>query len=299
MTTNGSIVVGVDFSACSGAALAQAIRMGAWAQAPVKAVHVIDTMALADLEMAFATMLPGTLGDFEHEAKDAWKRLSETVPGARDVAFEVIVSGPLHGIVQSCRTHDARLLVMGMHGERSHKGAGVLAGQCVRGAPADVLLVEEGKAGAFKTVVACVDFSETSRRALEQAMRIAAEDGSQVIALHVYRAPWRGFHIRPPAVKDDPTAQARYRDLLLQKLEEFCQPGTDPEVTWARPVFQLVEHEKHGVGIAEFVRASGADLVVLGTRGRTNLRDVFLGSTAERVVREAPTSILAVRPVTT
>ncbi|MBM4361664.1 MAG: universal stress protein, partial [Deltaproteobacteria bacterium] len=41
---------------------------------------------------------------------------------------------------------------------------------------------------------------------------------------------------------------------------------------------------------------SAADLVVLGTRGRTNLRDLFLGSTAERVVRECPCSVLAVPP---
>ncbi|MDX2131934.1 MAG: universal stress protein [Planctomycetota bacterium] len=296
MSDTGSIVVGVDFSACSSAALSQAVRIGAWTTSPVHAVHVIDTMALADLEMAFATMLPTALDDFTREAQDAWKRLAETMPGTQHVAFEVVLSGPLHGIVQSCTKHHASMLVLGVHGESPHRGAGVLAGQAVRSAPADVLLVEEGKAGKFGTIVACIDFSETSRRALDRAVAFAAADGAQVIALHVYRAPWRGFHFRPSAAKDDPGAQARYRDLLLQKLEAFCQPGKDPPATWARPRFELVEHDKHGVGIAEFVRASGADLVVLGTRGRTNLRDVLLGSTAERVVREAPTSILAVRP---
>jgi nucleotide-binding universal stress UspA family protein len=39
-----------------------------------------------------------------------------------------------------------------------------------------------------------------------------------------------------------------------------------------------------------------ADLIALGTRGRTNLRDVLLGSTAERVIRSAGRSVLAVRP---
>jgi nucleotide-binding universal stress UspA family protein len=40
----------------------------------------------------------------------------------------------------------------------------------------------------------------------------------------------------------------------------------------------------------------GAELVVMGTRGRTNLRDMLLGSTAERTIAEARCSVLAVRP---
>jgi nucleotide-binding universal stress UspA family protein len=40
----------------------------------------------------------------------------------------------------------------------------------------------------------------------------------------------------------------------------------------------------------------GADLIVLGTRGHTNLRDVLLGSTAERALSESTCSILAVKP---
>ncbi|MBI3107868.1 MAG: universal stress protein [Candidatus Rokubacteria bacterium] len=52
----------------------------------------------------------------------------------------------------------------------------------------------------------------------------------------------------------------------------------------------------HGRGITEFVEQVDGDLVVLGTRGRTNLRDILLGSTAERVVRDARCSILTVTP---
>jgi len=40
----------------------------------------------------------------------------------------------------------------------------------------------------------------------------------------------------------------------------------------------------------------GADLVVIGTRGRANLRDLLLGSTAEKLLRELNTSVLAVKP---
>ncbi|CAG0970263.1 Universal stress protein F [Phycisphaerales bacterium] len=296
MITKGSIVVGMDFSACSASALAQALRMGAWTRSPVHALHVIDTLALTELEVAYSPLMLEVHQQLKDEARSAWGRVSRDVPGAAQATFEVITHNPLTGLVQACKDRNAGLLCLGIHGDRAHRGVGTLAGKCARSAPTDVLLVEEGKSAKFRTIVACIDFSETSRRALERAMQIAAQDGAQVHALHVYRAPWSGLHVRPAAMKDDPGAQARYREILRENLEKFCRP-TDPAVTWTNPRFELLEHRSHGAGIAEYVRASGAELCVLGTRGKTNLRDVMLGSTAERVVREAPCSTLVVRPV--
>jgi nucleotide-binding universal stress UspA family protein len=50
------------------------------------------------------------------------------------------------------------------------------------------------------------------------------------------------------------------------------------------------------LGIADYAARVGADLTVLGTRGKTNLRDILLGSTAERVLAESRCSVLAVKP---
>jgi nucleotide-binding universal stress UspA family protein len=60
--------------------------------------------------------------------------------------------------------------------------------------------------------------------------------------------------------------------------------------------FAVVEAANHGHGIAEYARRVGADLVVLGTKGRSNLGYVLLGSTVERLLKEIPCSALVVRP---
>lgn len=52
--------------------------------------------------------------------------------------------------------------------------------------------------------------------------------------------------------------------------------------------------DKPGPAIAEVARAEAADLIVVGTHGRTGLRRLFLGSVAERVVREASCAVLTV-----
>ena len=58
----------------------------------------------------------------------------------------------------------------------------------------------------------------------------------------------------------------------------------------------MFDASSHGHGIAEYVRGVQADLVVLGNKGRTNLRYVLLGSTVERLLREVPCSVLVARP---
>lgn len=294
MKTGTAVVVGVDFTTCGATAMRQGARIAGWSRSALHGVHVIDTMALMELEAAFLFSMADLQRHMEEEAGRAWTRVTADVPGAAGVKFEVVTDSPVRGLARACADRGAWLLVVGVHGERAHAGAGVVASACARSAPCDVLLTAEGAAGAYRTIVVGIDYSETSRRALERAMRIAAQDGSQVHCVHVYRAPWAGLHLRPSAMKDDPAAQARYREMLRAKLEAFCAPEA-PEVTWAKPRFEVVESRGHGHGLAAYTRASGADLVVLGTRGKTNIRDLVLGSTAERVIREAPCSMLVAR----
>jgi len=58
----------------------------------------------------------------------------------------------------------------------------------------------------------------------------------------------------------------------------------------------IAEHDHYGRGIAAYAKQHHADLLVLGTQGRTNLRYALLGSTTERVLNELPCSALAVKP---
>jgi len=92
-----------------------------------------------------------------------------------------------------------------------------------------------------------------------------------------------------------PDYQMQYRTGLLRRLQEFSESLRD-EMGDLKPEYDLFEYRGYGNGIIEFAKQVDADLVVLGTRGRTNLRDMLWGSTAERVVRHTPCSVLAVKP---
>jgi nucleotide-binding universal stress UspA family protein len=284
-----SIVVGIDFTPCCAAALSQAIRIASWNRAKLHAVHVVDTIVAMEWQEALTPFVEEIQEGLVAEARAQWEKFAQDVPGKAGVEFEVAVSSPIMELTRRVRERQADVLVLGSHGISPGRTPGVLATQCVRRAPTRVLLVRDGQRGPYKSVVACVDFSETSRDALSAAVRVAAQDGASLTVLHVYSAPWRKL-ARPPV---KPEVAAAFRDALVAQLRAFCGPDAPG---WAKASFEVVEAPGHGSGIVEFVRSRGADLVVLGTRGKTNLRDVLIGSTAERVVRDAPCGILAIKP---
>jgi nucleotide-binding universal stress UspA family protein len=84
---------------------------------------------------------------------------------------------------------------------------------------------------------------------------------------------------------------AHHRHMLEQRLREFVDGAGGPTTHFA-----VVQAANHGHGIVEYVRRVGADLIVLGAKGRSNLGYVLLGSTVERLLREIPCSALVVRP---
>lgn len=158
-----------------------------------------------------------------------------------------------------------------------------------------MLLVRDTQKGPFKTIVAAVDFSETSALALARAARFAARDGAELHVLHVFAAPWHQLHYRAPTPLAPPHLQKQYRDGLERRLAEFARPAIEAH---AGLKVRTVCHDYNGhrSGIVEYAKSVAADLILLGTRGRTNLRDILLGSTAEKALEESPCSVLAVKP---
>ncbi len=292
-----SVVVGTDFSPCSAVAVRQARRIAAWSNASVHVVHVIDTTVVIEVESALSPMQQGIRDALTLDAQKAWADFASTIPGAAGLPLQVSINNRLVGILDHARTHKADLLVMGAFGDRRPDvGFGTVATACVRKSMTDVLLARDTQPGPYSCVVAAVDFSDTSARALARAALFAAQDGAELHVLHVFTAPWRQLHYRAPTPLVQPHEQKQYRDALERRLAEFVRPIADLHAG-LRLRTVCSDDAGHRSGIVEYARTVAADLIVLGTRGRTNLRDVLLGSTAEKALDESPCSVLAIKPV--
>lgn len=295
-----SILVAVDFSACSEAAFKEAARLAEVNGASLRAVHAV---ALPKFDPTPPPLYPlplPTRADLVTHAKDDWNRFWSRAHTGGAVTCDIEIGNPREVILEAVARMKADLLVLGAHSVLdAHKGIGPTAAGCVQRARTNVLLVREGHAGPFKSVVACVDFTDTSALALREAIRVAAQDGAALHVLHVYDDPWSGLPAPSGVTLNMPDFKEQFVRGVEGRVRELCSPVAH-ELSALKASFHCVESEWRGGGyghaIVGFVKSRGCDLATLGTRDRWNIRDMIFGSTAERVVRGAGCSILAVKP---
>ncbi len=203
------------------------------------------------------------------------------------------LSGPAEGIVEVAKQERCDLVVMGTHAREglAHLLLGSVAERVTRLAPMPVLLVRHAPPGeqglGFRRVLVPIDGSELSNLALGQAKKLVGYLGAKLLVLHVEpRALWLVLE----ALEEYPEEQEKYlrqaRRLLEQAVEDF------PE---AEAIWREAGAERVGDVIARVAQEHQADLIVMGTHGRTGLDHWLLGSVAERVTHRAPCAVLLVR----
>lgn len=142
----------------------------------------------------------------------------------------------------------------------------------------------------MKRIVCPTDFSEPATLAERQAVRLALALGAEVVLLHVAAeaALWRES-VFTADLRSVFEAQRKWaQEALAQRAVALANEGVT-----ARDVVKV------GAAWSEIVRFATdehADMIVMGTQGRTGLERLLLGSVAERVVRHAPCPVLTVRP---
>lgn len=295
-----TILAAVDFSLCSSDAFRQAARLAAWNGAKLHSLHVVNVPAYRPVPHPFIPFDLPTQDDLVHDAYRRWEDFAPACEGKAKAEFRVALGSPRGEILRAVEETKPDLLVMGATSVLDRKrGIGTTAAACVRQAETKVLLVREEQTTPFKSVAACIDFSATSHEALEQAARVAAQDGAALHVVHVYDNPWHGMPRSDIVDANMPDFDARMKEAVAARLREFCEPLAH-EMNALKAHFHGVQHDEHwsghGDGLVGFIHHQGVDLAVLGVRSSWNARDFLWGSTAERVCRDAACSILTVRP---
>ena len=143
--------------------------------------------------------------------------------------------------------------------------------------------------GTFHRIACAVDFSETSEEALRYAAMFAGCGQAELHVIHAtyFELPAYFTH----AQMDDLRRQAeRHQTAALEVLRAFATriSGTD------RAHFHVVEGPV-AEAVIGWTEDFGADLIVIGTHGRTGFNRLMLGSVAEKLMRMSPVRVLAVR----
>ena len=278
MSLAGPVLVAVDLSEGADEALRQADALAHRFAAPLHVCHVLPE--LLRVRMLFPQLLRQDASDLQTLERRVAGMIAARVdmvtgrsPDRYSVSIEV--GSPHSGILQQAEQIRPGVLVL---------GAGRVTDRVVRYAPCPVLVARASPPGK---VLGATDFSDPSLPAVETAASEAASRGVALCLIHsIDLTPIVMTEIPMPPlpldVLEDLQASARER---LQK----CLRGFD---TRGECVIG------NGNAASDILRAAQdlpAELVVVGTRGRTGLVRLALGSVAEAVLSRAHCSVLVVR----
>ena len=152
--------------------------------------------------------------------------------------------------------------------------------------------VTPSQPGSFqlRRILVPVDFSASSKKALQYAAGFSAAFAPEIHLLHVVQVftvpPELGY--MPPEL---PNSQQELVAAARSELEKLCPRDASADGRFQISVRAGVPWQE----IADAARETDADLIILATHGHTGLKHVLLGSIAERVVRYAPCPVLIVR----
>ncbi len=148
----------------------------------------------------------------------------------------------------------------------------------------------------MRTILFPTDGSACSKGALGYALSCASQYGARLVALHVIDSRWEE-HVRQAfsALGRGTTLEAwKGREEEAQRiLQEVAEAATTAGVAVETQFATGIPHEE----ILRVARALPADVIIMGTHGRTGISHALMGSVTERIVRQAPCPVLTVRQV--
>ena len=237
----------------------------------------------------------------KQEALEAAESLAEAEMAALDLSEGVgdaqsAWGHPIETILQVARRRGVELIVMGAKGHSNLRRIllGSISDGIVQHANVPVLIVRPGSA-AVRKVLVCYDGSSQAKAALKFLERLALPAEAELLLRRVVEpfAVPRGTPIgyRSRAIEEAHAINERRRRQAERSLRDAA---ARLEAAGHRVSSEVLT----GIAATELVEAArkaSAGLVVVGSRKPSPARHYLLGSTAEKLVRHAPMSVLVVR----
>ncbi|MFH8798015.1 universal stress protein [Streptomyces sp. NPDC017936] len=265
---SGLVVVGVDGSSSSDAAVVQAAREAQRRRARLRVVHAFSR----PVRPVYAPLDPSSL---DHLARDAAERARSVAPGV-EVAGSVMAGGAVSVLSAESRTAD--LVVVGRRGAGGFVGMllGSTAVSLAAHSRCPVLVVHEEPDGAGPIVLA-VDGSPEGERAVEFAFAEASLRGAEISAVHAWLPDYA------PAGTGVENAERLLAQAVVGHGERYPDVTVRQEVLSGETREVLIEASRN------------ASLMVVGARGRGGFSGMLLGSVSQALLHHAHCPVAVVR----
>jgi nucleotide-binding universal stress UspA family protein len=285
-----TVVIGVDGSPGSTSALQWGLALAERRRAPVRLVLAFAP-SMSDLRIGGGNDI-GVVGDARRGARDllekAFAESTSRHPNLR-ITSSLVDDAAASALIEQSR--EAATIVLGAHG--AHGFSNLVAGSTTMNVASHAhctvvtvptKLTDAGltDAAAGNGIVVGVDGADVTHAAIDFAFREAAATGASITAIHAWVDP-----VTMSPMTQDTAGYSRARE---QALTELMAPWRDdyPDVAVALNVVR--EHPVHALAAA----AQGAQLLVVGCRGRGAVRSMMLGSVSHGLLHLATCPVAVV-----
>lgn len=286
------ILVAMDFSPYSAAALKQAVWLARRTGAPIVLTHSIPDFSKSvhwgpyerevnqrELHDRSETAMRRVIGDLN--AMDL------------DVTFRTLVGEPFVEITRAVQAEGYGMVLAGTRGAGKLEQffVGSTAKRLIRKCPASVWIVKAEHLVPPKVILAATDFSEVSFKAVKEGLKIAQQADAEFHLLHIIDSKDVPEDLIS-RVPEGSTLRQEINDEATKRLDTFVASlsvdGTQIQshLSWGTPWQEIRRIAKH----------QAAELIVIGTVGRSGIQGLLLGNTADKVLDTCDCSILTIKP---
>ncbi len=283
------ILLSTDGSEYSEGAVREAIKLAKKCSSKLTAITVVDT------NPEFDALAPQIV-----EKKEKSARTNLEVVQARamkeGVACDTIVredEEPYKCVVDEASKNKCTMIVMGRRGRTGLKRLmmGSVTARVVGLAPCNVLVVPNAAELEFKGIAVATDGSKFSATAASEAIGLARRNGSQLTVISVVPSEL----MTPMDANFTLTQREHMAEKEMYEAEKNARAVKDAAQKEGVAVKAFVISGKPADAIIETARERNADLIVVGSHGRTGLEKLLMGSVAERVIVLAACPVLVVK----
>ncbi|MES2624678.1 MAG: universal stress protein [Pseudomonadota bacterium] len=277
-----NILLATDLSVRCDRALERAVKLATEYSAHMIVAHALQQVVSPDDQALWRRPVD--------PLEFARKKVRADVSGHNDVVTDVLVeqAEPADMMVRAAKRLDCDLIVTGMARNEAlgRMALGNTVDTVVRQIDVPVLVVKSRPHDAYRNIVVATDFSEGARSALETTLVMFPNE--QIILFHAFDVHYEAF------ITDKTAARDAAHHHAMESSRNFIE-ASDIDAGAKSRILPVCQYGYTGALLNDLVLDGGADLVVLGTEGRTGLAAFLLGSTAQRLATELPVDVLLIR----